>query len=436
METIQLNYGSQQVALEIEGAASVTWLREKDIPAISDLESAFRRAVEEEAVDSPPLKELLGPEDLVTIVISDITRFWMRQDKILEVMVDYLRREIGLPAENIAVLVALGTHRPQTEEELKLLVTPKLYAELQVKNHDCLADDLVYLGTTSFGTEVRINPLAAGRKLILLSGTVHHLMAGYGGGRKSILPGIAAKSTINQNHLHSLSPDRPCSNPLIGMGVLADNPVHADMAEAAAMAKPVFGVNIVVNGRSQHCALIAGHWDRAWQKSCRLVQENMGVPIAKKADVVIVSCGGYPKDINLYQAVKSLLNAAEGVREGGTILFLAECREGGGAPEFFDWIRPLEAGRLDQALRESFSIAGYIFYASCEVSSRCRVFTLSRLPADTLNHMGLGGCASVQELLARVDFTGKDVYIMPYGGNTVPFLTAEDGAGKPGPGNL
>lgn len=419
---VKLNYGKGQVTLNLEGAASVDWLREKDMPAITDLAEAFRRAAEEDAIASPPLKELIGPADQVTIIISDITRYWTRQDKVLAVLVDYLGREVGLADENLAVLVALGTHRPQTEAELRRLVTPELYERIQVINHDCLADDLVYADTTSFGTEVRVHPLAVGRKVILLSGTIHHLMAGFGGGRKSVLPGISAKPTIIQNHIRSLSPDEPRSNPLIGMGLLEDNPIHADMTEAAALVNPIFGVNIVVNSRSEHCALLCGHWDKAWRESCRLVQGIMGVPIEKKADIVIVSCGGYPKDINLYQAVKSLLNAAEGAAPGGTILFLAECGEGGGAPEFFDWIVPLKEGRLDQALRENFSIAGYIFYASREVSAKYRVHTLSQLPPDTLRHMGLGGRGTAEELWAQIDFRGKSVYIMPCGGSTVPFL--------------
>ena len=354
----KLKYGDGEVAVRLDNAKSVTVLNENAMAPIKNLPAAFEEAVGNACVDSPALAALIKKDDLVTIVISDITRFWMRQDKIVPLLVDFLHEKIGVAYANIVVLVALGTHRPQTEEELARLVTPRVKELVRVVNHDCMADDLVFAGKTSRGTEVWVNKLAVGRKVIVVSGTMHHLMAGYGGGRKSIVPGIAGKKTINQNHLHSLSPDLPRSNPLIGMGVLAKNPVNEDMTEAAALVKPAFGINIVINSHNEHCALVCGHWQAAWEESCRLINSAMEVPIEQKADVVIVSCGGYPKDINLYQAVKSLFNAVQAIKEGGLLVFLAECREGGGAPEFFDWIVPLRQGRLDEALRANFSIAG------------------------------------------------------------------------------
>ena len=293
--------------------------------------------------------------------------------QIVSLLTAYLTETLGVPHENIAILVALGTHRPMTEEELKTLVTPEVYARFAVFNHDCLADDLVFVGTTARGTEVRVNPLCVGRKVIVISGTVHHLMSGFGGGRKSILPGVSAKRTIVQNHLHCLHETEPRSADTIGMAKLTGNPVHEDMAEAASFVAPVFGISIVSNAEGQHCALCCGDFAAAWGQSCRLVHQNFGLPISRLADVVGVSCGGFPKDLNLYQAVKSLLNAAQALKPGGTMVFLAQCPEGGGAPDFFDWIHALDRGTLDRDLRAAFTIAGYIFYASVEAIDRCPV---------------------------------------------------------------
>lgn len=423
MENFRLRYGDGEVDLQIDGAKSVRVLEENEIEPIQDLAADFLLAVTGQCVQSPPLHALLSADDLVTIVISDITRFWMRQDKICALLLDYLHETIGIPDANIVVLIALGSHRQQTEDELRTLVSPAVFARVQVVNHDCMADDLAYFGTTTHGTEVYVNRLAAGRKVILIGGTMHHLMSGYGGGRKSILPGIAGKKTINQNHIHSLSPDRPRSNPLIGMGKLKDNPVNDDMKEAAELVSPVFGINIVVNSRNEHCRLVCGHWRAAWEESCAIVQQTMGVPIDGKSDIVIVSCGGYPKDINLYQAVKSLLNAAQALKSGGTLVFLAECREGGGAPEFFDWIEPLKHGELDAALRASFSIAGYIFYASCEAIARADVRILSRIPKQIAADMRMRAYDDIGALIADVDFTGRDVSVIPFGGYVVPLLS-------------
>lgn len=426
METIRLGYGRSEIEIPVSGAKSVTWLEARDMPKITDVKAAFRKAALEEPVDSPPLNELLGREDLVTVVISDITRFWMRQDLICQELISYLHDEIGMDYSQIVILIALGTHRGHTEEEQRQVVGEELCQKVRIVNHDCKAEDLVTLGTTSRGTAVQVNPLAVGRKVILIGGTVHHLMSGFGGGRKSILPGISGQSTIVQNHLHCLDPEEPHSNPLIGSGVLDGNPVHEDMMEAGAMVAPVFGINVVANPTGGLSSFVCGHWANAWLKSCEIVQEYFGVPIDEEADIVIASCGGFPKDINLYQGIKGLLNMSYAVKKGGLMLFIAECQDGGGSPDFFDWRIPLQKGILDQELREKFTIAGYIFYAGCEAIEKGRVRMLTSfshdLSASVLHDMKIEGYTDVNSLLDGVDFAGKTVYVMPYANSTVPCL--------------
>lgn len=421
-DKMSLAYGDTHIDMAFDGARSVRVLQGKSLPPAADEAQAFLDAVGSGCIASPPLSALVSPDDKVTVVISDITRFWMRQDRVCAQLIPYLHDTLGVEYANIVILIALGTHRPQTEAELRMLVTDEIFERVRVVNHDCMAEDLVHIGTTSWGTQVYVNPLAVGCKLIVVSGTLHHLMAGYGGGRKSILPGISGKTTINQNHIHSLSPTEPRSNPLIGMGQLSDNPLNEDMNEAAAMASPTFGINVIMDTQTGGSRLICGDFFRAWEQSCREAQDMMGIPIAKAADIVVVSCGGYPKDINLYQGVKSLINAAEAVKPGGQIVFLAECREGGGAPDYFDWIKPLRAGTLDADLRANFTIAGYIFYASCEVMVKTEVLMLTQIAPETLDGMGARVFSDIASLLEEVDFSGKDIYVMPYGGYTVPYL--------------
>lgn len=420
-QSFTFKYGKQQRSLCIENARSIRVLQGEPLPPIQDLPAAFLHGVTDGALGKP-LAERISPSDLVTIVISDITRFWMRQDLIVSLLTQYLTDTIGVPEQNIVILVALGTHRPMTEEELQTLVTPDVYQRFAVYNHNCMADDLVAVGTTSRGTEVKVNPLCVGRKVIVISGTVHHLMSGFGGGRKSILPGVSAKSTIVQNHLHCLHETEPRSADTIGMAKLQNNPVHEDMTEAAAFVDPVFGISIVSNAEGQHCALCCGDFTPAWEQSCRLVHRYFGLPIDHLADIVVVSCGGYPKDLNLYQGVKSLLNAAQALKPGGTMIFLAECPEGGGAPDFFDWIHSLDTDTLDHDLRQAFTIAGYIFYASIEAIDRCRVKMLSEIDPSIASRMHLEAFTQLDTLLQTVDFTDQDVYVMPFGGFTVPYL--------------
>ena len=418
--SVELKYGRGTVSLDLSGAESVSFLHGNDMPAIDDLPAAFRRAVEEDCAGAP-LKARVRPGDPITIILSDITRFGMRQDRICELLVKYLESVCGVAPEDVVVLIALGTHRPMTESELETLASPYVYARCRVVNHDCDAKDLADVGVTRYGNRVEVNPLAVGRKVITVGGAVHHLMAGYGGGRKSILPGICSRATIRRNHSMALDPDAPRSSPRVGSGRLTGNPIHEDMDDAAALVNPVFGVNIVVNARSEHAGLFCGDFREAWKASCAFCQRVYGREIDQEADVVICSCGGFPKDLNLYQGVKSLLNGVNALRPGGTFVFLCACPEGGGAPDFFDWTKPLSQGRLDAALRENFTIAGYIFYASCEAIARAgRFLMLSEIDPEQVKDMGIESHRSLEGLMDGLDLAGKRVTVIPHGGYVLP----------------
>ena len=326
MEQVHLKYGTSAVDFEIDGAKSVKYLYENKMRVIEDIKAEFLHCVTDGVIGTKPLKELIAPTDPVTIVISDMTRFWMRQDVICELLVKYLHDQMGVGYDQIAVVVALGTHRKNTAEDRRKLASEFVYDHVaSVTDHDCDAPDLVYIGTTSFGTRVSVNPLAVGRKVICIGGTVHHLMAGYGGGRKSIVPGIASRETIRMNHERALDPEKPMTDVRVGSGLVENNPINLDMREAGAMVHVTFGINIVVDTSSRHSGLFCGEFDKAWQASCSYVQKGYGLPIDYQADVVIASCGGFPKDLNFYQSTKTLFNASRAVKEGGTLIMLAEC---------------------------------------------------------------------------------------------------------------
>ena len=423
MEKIELKYGKSTVEIKFDGAKSVKTLLENPMREIEDIEKEFRYCVEDGVINSKPLKELIASDDPVTIVISDMTRFWMHQDVICELLVKYLHEDMGVPFENIDVVIALGTHRKNSEEEKKTLASEYVYDHVaKVVDHDCDADDLVYVGTTSFGTRVEVNPLAVGRKLIIIAGTVHHIMAGYGGGRKSIIPGIASRETIKMNHIRALDPSNPRSDVRVGSGKTQENPINLDMIEAGKLVNPTFGINICVNSASKHSGLFCGDFDSAWKASCMYIQKSYGLPIDHEADVVFVSCGGFPKDLNFYQSTKSLFNATKALKQGGTVVMLAECCEGSGARDFFDWIVPLRNGCLDESLRKDFTIGGYIFYAACETIRKGNILLLSTIDPEEVKAMGVTAFSDIDELMKHVDIKDKDVYVIPYGGSVVPQL--------------
>lgn len=419
---LKLKYGDGIVEIDASKAKSVEILNENKMEEIEDLGKEFIKGVTTDMIDSKPLKEIVKKDDKVTVVISDLTRYWQRQDLICKELVDYLVNEIGVEYKNIVILVAVGTHRKQTEEELCKLASKEIYDKVKVINHDCDADDLVCVGKTKLGTEVYVNPLVLNRKVIMITGTVHHIMAGFGGGRKSIIPGVASRETIKQNHIRCLSKTEKRTDEKVGSRKLDHNPINEDMNSAAELVNVDFSINIVVNSSSKHSRLFCGDFHNAWLESCKYVDESYGVPIKKEADIVIASCGGYPKDINLYQSTKTLFNAVRAVKSGGTIIFLAQCREGGGAPDFFSWIDPLKRGVLDEELRANFTIGGYIFYAACEAISKGNLFMLSEIDSDVVADMKITANKNIDEVLKNVDFEGKEVYVLPHGGSVVPLL--------------
>lgn len=419
---LELKYGDSKLEIDLSKAKSVTVLKENPMNEITDLKAEFIKGVTSDMINSKPLKEVVSKGDKVTIVISDLTRFWQRQDLICEQLVNYLVEEIGIAYEDIVIVVAIGTHRKQTEEELCQLASKKVYEKVKVVNHDCDAEDLVCVGQTKLGTDVYVNPLVVGRKVIMVTGTVHHIMAGFGGGRKSVIPGVAGRETIKQNHIRCLSKTEKKTDPRVASRLLDNNPVNEDMNQAAELVDVAFGINIVVDTKSKHSKLFCGDFHDAWLKSCKYVDDCYGVEIEKEADIVIASCGGYPKDINLYQSTKSIFNAARAVKKGGTVIFLAECREGSGAPDFFSWIEPLKKGVLDEELRANFTIGGYIFYALCEAIAKSNMLMLSEIDPNFVKDLNIDSYKNIEKLLEKVDFEGKDVCVLPYGGSVVPLL--------------
>ena len=406
MKNFSLKYGKSEVSFVLDGARSIQTLTENPMNTIEDIHAAFLKAVSTDVIESPALDQLVSPEDQITIVISDMTRFWMRQDIICEELVRYLNEVIGIPFEHIVVLIGLGTHHKNTPADQKVLTGAYVYDHVAaVVDHDCDAPDLVDIGTTSYGTRVLINPLAVGRKVIC----------------------IAGRETIRHNHAMALDPHCEQSDPRVGPGKFNNNPINEDMREAGALLHPVFGINIVVNSASRHSGLFCGDFDAAWRESCKYVQQCYGLPIKDQADVVFVSCGGFPKDLNFYQGSKSLFNAVRAVKPGGTLVMLAECSEGAGAKDFFDWLTPLREGHLDQSLREAFTIAGYIFYAACENIRKANILLLAgpKLDARIVNDMGIRKYDRMEDIMADVDIKGKDVYIIPYGGSVMPQTGAD-----------
>ena len=422
MKKYTFAYGSGTVTIPLDESQVQAELYGNDIPAIEDIRSAVRRSLDE-PIGRDPLRCCVKPEDTVALVISDMSRFWMRQDRIVPHLVEYLLSDCGLSAENVTIVVANGTHPGGDEKELRTLVTDAVFDRIRVVNHNFRADDLVTLGTTSFGTEVSVNRIAAQADLCLcLGAATYHIMAGFGGGRKSILPGISSEKTIRQNHALSLDPAHLRTNPLVGNGRLADNPLNLDMLEAAGMMKNLFMVNLVMNAHEELCAVFAGHYKTSWEAACREVERVYQVPLKEQVDVVVAGCGGYPRDMSLYQGTKAIDNVESAVKPGGTLILVIEAREGGGPEEYFGWSRNLLDGSLEKRLREEFTVAGYVFFLNCEQAKRYRVMLLSGIDPALTAPMGIESYSDVSRLLAAAHLEGKSIAVIPNAGSVVPVI--------------
>ena len=416
-------YGSTSVTLPVEENQVIGVIEGNDVKPLEDIEGALVSALDN-PIESKSLYDIASKASSIVLVISDMTRFWMRQDIIVPLIVRYLVEKCGKDYSDLGIVIATGTHVGGSEDDLRTLVTSDIFDKVKTVNHDCRADDLVYLGTTSYGTPVKVNKAAAEADLVIcLGAATYHVMAGFGGGRKSILPGIAGLETIKHNHAYSLAPDKFITNPEIGNGVLDGNPLNEDMLEAAAMMKNLFMITLVTDAEFRLASIFAGHWRKSWEAACDEVRRIYTVPIKEKADVVITSCGGFPKDESLYQGTKAVDNVISALKDGGTLILLLEGRNGGGSPDYFDWIKPLVNGTFEKELRENFTVGGYIFFLNCEQASRFNILMYSSIPAETVKPMGIKAYDDLDKLLSDVDLEGKSIYVIPTGSTVLPAVT-------------
>lgn len=421
----QFAYGKGSITLPLDESAVLGVLRGNDYPPLPDIRAALIRALES-PVDSAPLRARIAPGAHVALVVSDMSRFWMRQDLVIPHLVAYLHEACGVAFDHLTIVVANGTHPGGDEAELRTLVTDSVYETVRVENHDCEAEDLVYLGTTTLDTPVWLNRTVAEADFVLCLGAcTHHIMAGFGGGRKSILPGVSGLETIRHNHAYSLDPAALRSNPKIGNGVLEGNPLHEDMCQAAAMLPELFMVNLVMNAQMELAAIFAGHYLSSWQAGCTLVNRIYQVDVPAQADVIVASCGGFPKDISLYQGTKTIDNVESGLKPGGTLILMLEAPEGGGPEEYFGWCSNLLDGTIEKRLREAFTVAGYIFFQNCEQAQRQNILLYSSIPDECVRPMGMRSFSDLDALLKAAELDGKSIYVIPNGATVIPHVTKE-----------
>ena len=431
MKTFSLPCGKGTQTVALDERHVLYDLHGTDVPVVTDEAAAVRKALRE-PIGSAPLKDVIKATDTVAIIVSDITRPVLTA-QMLPVIVDELN-SIGVRDSQITVITAQGTHRAHTEAENITVCGEEMVKRLRVVNHDCRNKDLLAcVGTTSHGNDVYLDKRAVDADKVILTGAVSfHPMAGFGGGRKSVLPGIASYETIMRNHALALTEELGGGcNPLCETSLLEHNPLHQDMKEAAALLNPAFLVNTVFTADGDLYEVVGGHWYEAWKKGCDDLLRIASVSIQQQADVTIGSAGGYPKDMNLYQSMKAHMNSVFATKPGGMMIFTLDCPDIKEPAIFTDWFFRSDMDAFEKDLRADFSIPAFVaFKAHCIINSMKHVYIVTRPENfDIIRQSGQIPAATLEEAWAmakdELEKDGKTEYtvtIMSHAAATFPVL--------------
>ena len=417
MTELQLGYGKGSVTFSFDkDRYQVLSGNSNNDPPLTDAQigEAFSAPI-----GSPPLEDLFSAGDSVLIVVSDATRA-TASAQVLNLLVRRLIQSGVTPAD-LAIIFATGIHRPVTPEEKIELLTPFIAQRVKTIDHDARdPSQMIMLGKTERGTAVEINRALKDFSNVIITGAIgFHYFAGFTGGRKAICPGLASASTIEATHMLALDFGRGGRRAGVGTALLHGNAVHEECERVAALIAPRLGINAVVDERGRATRIYTGEWREAHRVGCSDYLAGHSVQIEEKREVVIVSCGGSPYDINLIQAHKALDMAAHACIDGGTIVMLAECRDGLGYPGFMEWFDERNSSALEARLRNSYEVNGQTAWSLLTKAERYRVHLVSSLPEDDVVRMRMLPARSLSDALSKAGRKERG-YIMPHGARFLP----------------
>ena len=410
---LEFGIGSSTQSVEVPEENLMGVLHANAAPAIESEDAEVRRALRE-PIGSPRLAEIVHPGEKIAIVSSDITRP-MPTAKVMPALLDELYAA-GVDRNDITLVFALGSHRKQTDDERRRLAGERAWNEIRCI--DCDPEDCVRLGTTKAGTGVDITRVVAeADRRICLGNVEYHYFAGYSGGAKAIMPGCSTRAAIQSNHSMMVRPEAAAGN-------LATNPVRLDIEEAAAMCGVDFILNVVLGEHKEILRAASGDLTEAHRELCAFLDTIYLKKLPHEADIVLVSQGGAPKDLNLYQTQKALDNARHAVRQGGIIILIGSCREGLGERVFEQWMtQSASPEAMIERIGRDFQLGGHKAAAIAITLQKAKIFLVSEMEDDFVRSIFLTPMHSVQEALDRAFEelgSGASVLAMPHGGSTLP----------------
>ena len=376
-------------------------------------EEEVRRALNA-PIGSPYLRDLVKPGEKIAVVTSDITRP-MPTYVVMPALLDELYGA-GVKPEDITLVFALGSHRCHTEEEMKKLAGERAYREIKCVDSD--TSDCVHMGKTAHGTPVDIDrTVAEADKRICLGNIEYHYFAGYSGGAKAIMPGVSTRAAIQANHSMMVE-QQACA------GNITTNPLRKDIEEAAAVCGIDFILNVVLDEHKKVIRAVAGDVTKAHRAGCAFLDTLYQKRISGRADIVIVSQGGAPKDLNLYQTQKALDNAGHYRWDIDHLFGNGSCKEGLGEKTFEEWLTQAKKPQdLIERVQADFKLGGHKAAAIAMVLERAEIYLVSDMEPDFVKTLFMEPYSTIQEAFdTAMNKQGADasVIVMPYGGSTLP----------------
>ncbi len=376
MNELALKYGQRTISWPLAETAEILGFTE---PNIEIDEQTFRS----------DFKNLIAGKSLsqnISIIVADKTRL-CGYDMILPWVVDVLK-EGGAAPDKITFYIAYGTHAAQSEEEC-LSAYGTIYREYRFVHHDCSLKELfTRFGTTSTGTEVRVRKDIFNDALVLTIGTIsHHYFAGYGGARKLIFPGLAEKEAIYQNHRLFLDAQNNCLSKGCRPGNLENNPLAEDLKEVHDLLPEYLSIHAILNSKGKPAKYAFGKNYQDFLEVCRELDTYYKYDATKSYDMVLASTGGYPKDINMIQAHKAIHNAAALVKDGGTLIVLAECIDGIGSQTFLPYFEMGGWKNTFSHLLENYAGNGGTALAMMEKTRRISIKLVTELSEELCSHI-------------------------------------------------
>lgn len=408
MPAIELKYGKSNFHFEFDAERFDVLEAGAVGHALTDLEVS-------EKLDNPigtaTIEEIVRPGEKVLIVVPDATRE-VGCGQVVNMLVRRLIANGTLPFD-IGIIFATGIHRAVTDDEKKSILTPFIAQRINTLDHrprDIAR--LTRLGETSTGVPVELNSaLVENDHVILIGGVAFHYFAGFTGGRKLICPGLGSSKTISGTHKLAFDCGTLSRRDGVGTAMLDGNAVHEAFVEAASKINPAFCISTIVDDAGELTDLYCGDWIESHRQACEVYSSGHTVTIGEKRDLVIASCGGSPHDINLIQAHKTIEAASHACSDGGTMVILAECRDGLGREDFLNWFDAADSEALARVLCEKYQVNGQTAWSLLKKAEKFDIRIVTDLPAGKIERTRMRHFPSLAAAISGTERLGKGYVI-------------------------